>query len=159
MPRPVNASVFSAGATALVLLGAALFFGLVPNGASADRAVESRTSVATPSPAAQYPEPPAGAVIATPPFPTNQSGMTFGSGSGIDATNPGPDLLAAYGTNGAFGYIRATDRERAHGQPPSGLVVNAPEIPPDGIDIPLYDQDGVTVIGTFTVSPGRVVSE
>ena len=46
---------------------------------------------------------------------------------------------------------------RAHGQPPSGLVVRRPENPADGIDIPLYDQDGVTVIGTFTVSPGRVV--
>lgn len=85
--------------------------------------------------------------------------MTFGSGSGIDADNPGPDLLAAYGTNGAFGYIRATDRERAHGQRPTGLVVNPPQMPADGIDIPLYAQDGTTVVGTFTVSPGRVVSQ
>lgn len=85
--------------------------------------------------------------------------MTFGSGLGVDATSPGPDLVAAYGTNGAFGYLRATDRERAVGLPPDGLVVDPPEMPADGIDIPLYAEDGVTVIGTFTISPGRVVAE
>jgi hypothetical protein len=156
--RPLAASVVSAGAAVLVCLCAAMVSGVAPDEASGDRAAESRVQVAARSPE-RYPEPPARAVVAEPPYPTNQKGMTFGSGSGIDATNPGPDLLAAYGTNGAFGYIRATDRARALGQPPVGLVVNPQQVPPEGMHIPLYAEDGVTVIGRFTVSPGRVTAQ
>jgi hypothetical protein len=152
--RPVTDDLFSAGAAALMVLGATLSFGPPPDGASADGAVESDTKVSASSPTEQYPNPPARAVVATPPFPTNQNGMSFGSGSDVDANNPGPDLLAAYGTNGVFGYIRATDRERAHGQQPRGLPVDPAETPIEGVDIPLYAEDGVTALGTFTVSTG-----
>lgn len=73
-----------------------------------------------------------------PPYPVNENGMTYGSGAGIDEDDPGPDLIAAYGTNGRCGFIRATDRDRPH--------------------IPLYDRDGVRVIGTFRVAGGNTLT-
>lgn len=73
---------------------------------------------------------------AAPPYPVNDHGMTYGSGAGIDEEHPGPDLVAAYGTNGRCGFVRASDRDR--GAPGSG-----------GRAAPLYAQDGVTVIGDF----------
>lgn len=74
-----------------------------------------------------------------PPYPENDRGMTYGSGAHADEDDPGPDLVAAYGTNGRCGFIRAADREE-----------------PD--PIPLYARDGVTVIGWFHVGPGRVLT-
>ena len=73
-----------------------------------------------------------------PPYPENDRGMTYGSGANIDEDDPGPDLVAAYGTNGRCGFIRAADRE--------------------GDDIPLYAQDGVTVIGLFHVDSGQALT-
>ncbi len=89
--------------------------------------------------------------VGGPPYPVNDNGMTYGSGASIDEHDPGPDLIAAYGTNGRCGFIRATDR----GPGPQTLeeVVDhlADEQDAGGHDIPLYEQDGVTVIGVFHV--------
>jgi hypothetical protein len=74
-------------------------------------------------------------VAMAPPYPVNDSGMTYGSGAGIDEGDPGPDLVAAYGSNGRCGFVRATDRDR--------------EQQPEATGVPLYAQDGVTVIGTY----------
>ena len=46
-----------------------------------------------------------------PPYPVNENGMSYGSGATIDEDDPGPDLVAAYGTNGRCGFVRASDRE------------------------------------------------
>jgi hypothetical protein len=51
-------------------------------------------------------------VVALPPFPVNASGMTFGSGANIGADDPDPELFGACGVDGAFGYIRSTDRDQ-----------------------------------------------
>ena len=75
----------------------------------------------------------------SPPYPENGRGMTYGSDANVDGNDPGPDLVAAYGTNGRCGFIRAADRER-------------PEA------IPLYAQDGVTVIGWFHVDSGQALT-
>jgi hypothetical protein len=80
---------------------------------------------------------------AAPPYPVNDNGMTYGSGAGIDADDPGPDLVAAHGSDGRCGFVRATDRPR-----PARTLAEALAGPgPDGRDVPLYAQDGVTVIG------------
>lgn len=102
-----------------------------------------------------FSEPPASAVVATPPFPVNARGMTYGSGSDIDEDHPGPDLVAAYGTNGAFGYVRSQERDRALGRPADGLVTDGGASTDGPVDLALYAQDGVTVVGTFTVGGPR----
>jgi hypothetical protein len=82
---------------------------------------------------------------AAPPYPVNENGMTYGSGAGIDADDPGPDLVAAHGTNGRCGFVRAADRPR-----PARTLAQALASPsPDGRLVPLYAQDGATVIGEF----------
>lgn len=82
---------------------------------------------------------------AAPPYPVNENGMTYGSGGGIDEDDPGPDLVAAYGTNGRCGFVRATDLP----QPARTLAQALVDPSPEGRDVPLYAQDGVTVIGEF----------
>jgi len=94
----------------------------------------------------RFPEPPPGAAVRSPPFPVNKNGMTYGSGIDVDADNAGPELMAAYGTNGAFGYIRASDRDSG-----AASLEEALAGPRGGYTIPLYAQDGVTVIGEFDI--------
>ena len=78
-----------------------------------------------------------------PPYPVNENGMTYGSGAGIDEDDPGPDLVAAYDADGRCGFVRATDRP----QPATTLAQVLANPDPDGRLVPLYAQDGVTVIG------------
>jgi hypothetical protein len=83
----------------------------------------------------------------SPPYPVNENGMTYGSGAGIDEDDPGPDLVAAYGTNGRCGFVRAADRP----QPARTLAQALASPGPGGRLVPLYAQDGVTVIGDFRI--------
>ena len=85
-----------------------------------------------------------------PPYPVNENGMTYGSGARVDADDPGPDLVAAYGIHGRCGFIRSADRQ--------GATERVAGSDPGGRDIPLYAQDGVTVIGSFRIGPGRVLT-
>lgn len=78
-----------------------------------------------------------------PPYPVNENGMTYGSGAGIDEDDPGPDLIAAHGADGRCGFVRAADRP----QPATTLAEALASPGPDGRLVPLYAQDGVTVIG------------
>jgi hypothetical protein len=87
---------------------------------------------------APYPTPAPGDVVPHPPFPTNANGMTYGSG----INERDPELIAAYGTQGEFGYVLATDLE----QPiPPGLHtgVGRPH------SMALYAKDGITIIGVY----------
>jgi hypothetical protein len=81
----------------------------------------------------------------TPPYPVNENGMTYGSGAGIDEDDPGPALVSAYGTDGRCGFVRASDLR----QPATTLAQALTPPAPGGRDVPLYAQDGVTVIGTY----------
>ena len=82
---------------------------------------------------------------AAPPYPVNENGMTYGSGAGIDADDPGPELIAAYGTDGRCGFVRAADRPQAARTLAQALASPSP----GGRIVPLYAQDGATVIGEF----------
>ena len=93
-----------------------------------------------------------------PPYPVNENGMSYGSGANIDEDDPGPDLVAAYGTNGRCGFVRASDRDEEPPADPEEAAAHMADLDPDGRDIPLYAQDGVTVIGTFHIGPGRVLT-
>lgn len=65
-------------------------------------------------------------------FPVNASGETFGRGD-LEVV---PDLVFAYGDNGAKGYVRDDELFDLGG---------------GSMQVPLYASDGVTVLGTFTV--------
>lgn len=85
---------------------------------------------------------------ASPPYPVNDNGMTYGSGAGIDDRDPGPDLVAAYGTSGKCGFVRATDLSLSATTLSATTLTRALASPgPRGRGVPLYAQDGVTVIG------------
>jgi len=90
-----------------------------------------------------------------PPYPVNENGMSYGSGAGIDGHDPGPDLIAAIGTNGRCGFVRASDRDQGPPADPEEALAYMADLDPDGRDVPLYAQDGVTVIGSFHIGPGR----
>ena len=94
----------------------------------------------------------------SPPYPENDRGMTYGSGANVDESDPGPDLVAAHGTNGRCGFIRAADLEGDQPRDPEEAAEHMANLDPDGHDIPLYAQDGVTVIGWFHVDSGRVLT-
>lgn len=75
----------------------------------------------------------------------NELGMTYGSGL---TEGKRPDLIYAIGDDGNFGYVRATDLDG-----PANLE-EAQNYEPIG-SVPLYDKDGVTVIGTFTIGEAQ----
>lgn len=88
--------------------------------------------------------------VAAPPYPENDLGMTYGSGAGIDEDDPGPDLVAARGADGRCGFVRSSDRD-----PAARTLAEAQESPhPLGRVVPLYAQDGVTVIGELQIAGG-----
>jgi hypothetical protein len=93
-----------------------------------------------------------------PPYPVNENGMSYGSGAGIDEDDPGPDLVAAHGTDGRCGFVRASDRQQDPPGSPEEAAAHMADLDPDGRDVPLYAQDGVTVIGSFHIGPGRVLT-
>ncbi len=95
--------------------------------------------------------------VAHPPYPVNANGMTYGSGANIDEHDPGPDLILAYGVDGTLGYVRSTDRPQA-ARTLAEARAAMESADPTGHDIPLYAQDGVTVIGSLHIGPGRALT-
>lgn len=114
----------------------------------------AQTSAHTPPTASstRFPTPSPGAVVTSPPYPTNANGMTYGSG--LTSGNRGPQLVAAYGTRGEFGYIRRSDE--LGGPTPTALVTTG-AYGRSG-PIPLYAQDGVTQIGWYGHGGGPLPS-
>jgi len=95
----------------------------------------------------------------TAPYPVNENGMTYGSGAGVDGDDPGPDLVAARGTDGRCGFVRASDREQdLPGDPAEAAAASTTGLDPAGGLVPLYAVDGVTVVGTFRIGPGEVLT-
>lgn len=73
--------------------------------------------------------------------------------STTDSNLDDPELIPAYGVDGTLGYVKSKDL--------SGEIPKTPEealsiqrTQSDGFEIPLYDEDGQTVIGVFKVEPG-----
>lgn len=90
--------------------------------------------------------------VSTDPVPlaVNENGETYGT----DAYDARPDLISAYATNGREGYIRRAELDSVHGPRPTSpahaLRMQATP-PPRPETIPVYESDGVTVIGEFPV--------
>jgi hypothetical protein len=107
-----------------------------------------------------------------PSLGANQRSQTFGSGNVDYPESPPPDLVLAHGENGAVGYVYENE---LHDNP----LNPAPSTPDEAAEyirrqavlesearargdahlyyIPLYESDGVTVIGQFGV--GKVTYE
>lgn len=96
-------------------------------------------------------------------WPINASGETYGSA--LDAASPGdePDLIRALTTDGKIGYIRRTEVDAVNGShvknPAEALewmkTVEARAASGERTLVSVYEQDGVTVIGSFEIGPGR----
>lgn len=86
-----------------------------------------------------------------PDFPKNAKGDTYGKLPFDGSADQVPDLVAVVGTHGKQGYVRPQDLH---------LTDDAPSSPEEALkqqsqsvdeEIPVYGQDGSTVIDTFVV--------
>lgn len=86
-------------------------------------------------------------------YQVNANGQTYGSALG--ATTP-PVLVRTYADSGAVGYVYFAQLFSASGgdvqTPQEALAWDARAN--QSISIPVYEVDGTTVIGTFTISGG-----
>lgn len=105
---------------------------------------QTTTSITTSSPAARWTAT-AWYITSEPtPWATNANGQTYG----VMNADGEPDLIAVEATNGRTGYVYA---EELSGPLPSSPEEAATWTPPPSRSIPVYEADGTTVIGEFTV--------
>ncbi|UPK41142.1 hypothetical protein [Paenibacillus pabuli] len=84
-------------------------------------------------------------------YPKNKKGQTYGSSA--DATSPEtePELISAIGEDGTSGYVLKKDLDGELPKSPEEAIAIQNSRSPGGLDIPLFDVDGETVIGVFHV--------
>lgn len=80
---------------------------------------------------------------------TNQNGEIHGSELFLNQIGIEPDLISAIGTNNVSGYVRASDLEPDITSPEEALEYQ--KALETFKTIPLYAEDGVTVIGSFVI--------
>lgn len=90
-------------------------------------------------------------------YETNANGETFGNRNQAEVLGYEADLILAEGENGVVGYVRASDLNNTADSPTS--AVNEMQARENsalgGYYIPLYLEDGTTVIGQFFVENGE----
>lgn len=84
--------------------------------------------------------------VRTTPWGVNEGGQTFGAGNGQGT----PDLVAVVATNGRRGYAYAQDLEAPTPTSPSEALAWQ-RVPQRDVEVPVYESDGKTVIGTFVM--------
>lgn len=82
---------------------------------------------------------------------TNEYGDTYGSEYFLNQIDIQPDLVAAVGDDGTEGYVWAEELNASPVSSPEEAAAYMAAEHPDRA-IPLYEEDGRTVIGTFTIS-------
>ncbi|WIV11777.1 M56 family metallopeptidase [Proteiniborus sp. MB09-C3] len=82
-------------------------------------------------------------------YPVNEFGETYGPDI-YDSILPEPDLILAEGVNGVKGYVKASDLSPEVKSIEEALAYNKQH--KGGRYIPLYLQDGKTIIGEFYIS-------
>lgn len=84
-------------------------------------------------------------------YPKNKNGQTYGSAT--DATSPEtrPELISAIGVDGKKGYVLKKDIDGEQPKSPEEAIAKQNSRSPGGLDIPLYDVDGKTIIGVFHI--------
>jgi hypothetical protein len=98
---------------------------------------------------------PMAGVTASAVYPVNIHGQTYGSSLGATSLAGEPDLIASVATNGKDGYVFKTDLEAASGGNVTTLQEAAAWDKNGALvshTVPVYAQDGTTVIGSFFIS-------
>jgi hypothetical protein len=85
-------------------------------------------------------------------FPVNANGQTYGSDANTTWKSQ-PDLIAAFATNGKTGYISRIALEAVDGSDVNSLSQASAYMAntKTSSTIPVYEQDGTTVIGSFVI--------
>ena len=91
-------------------------------------------------------------------YPVNSRGETYGPGGRYTEWLGQPDLELAMGKNGVAGYLRRSEVEEATGgsvsTPEEALAWNEYVRQRGPAEIPVYKEDGETVVDWFVISPG-----
>jgi len=82
---------------------------------------------------------------------TNNSGDTYGVAK-PDGSRP--DLMSAYATNGRVGYVYVDELDGYQPTSPADALRWQKEHGEESRSVPVYESDGVTVIGEFIIEPG-----
>lgn len=83
-------------------------------------------------------------------YPRNAAGQTFGSGAQARTPAYAPDLILSLGARNERGYVRRTDLEGEQPRTPAQAIALTERRRREGpTNIPLYAEDGETVIGSF----------
>lgn len=82
-------------------------------------------------------------------YPVNENGETYGKDVYDNDSNEQPDLIAVYGVDGTYGYIKATDGEIEPSNPEEAIELTKGNSGPK--EIPVYDKDGKTIVSTFII--------
>lgn len=81
-------------------------------------------------------------------YPVNEAGETYGKP--VDSIHP-PDLIMAQGTDGKLGYVRSSELIGDDPATPEEAAKYQLTLDPKGRVIPLYEHDGITIIGEFKI--------
>lgn len=84
-------------------------------------------------------------------YPENENGQTYGSSADAASPETEPDLISAIGVDGTTGYVLKKDLDGEQPKSPEEAIALQNSKSPGGLDIPLYDVEGATVIGVFHV--------
>ena len=98
--------------------------------------------------------------VSWPIYPVNQLGETYGSAAGVPPSQQ-PDLIKAVATNGMVGYISKTALAADSGanvsNPQQAVQWDKTMAARGKQALPVYAQNGTTVIGSFVISPGIAI--
>ena len=86
-------------------------------------------------------------------YPTNNAGQTCGPNIGTETATgiyPSPDLLLAENQIGIVGYVKTEDLSETPDTISAAIEMTKNAEP---VEIPMYLHDGITIIGTFVLSP------
>lgn len=84
----------------------------------------------------------------------NKNGQTYGADIYDNTSGEEPDLIAAYGTDGKLGYIKAVDLESNVKTPEEAIKQQRKKKGPK--IIPVYDKDGKTIISQFILNETKI---
>ena len=91
-------------------------------------------------------------------YPVNARGETYGPGGRYSQWLGQPDLELAVGKNGVQGYIRYSESEEVSGgsvQNPEEAVAWMEYVRDRGpVEIPVYREDGETIVDWFVIGAG-----
>jgi hypothetical protein len=91
----------------------------------------------------------------SPKYPTNSSGLSYGSSLRAVSPQTEPDLIAAVATNGRTGYVKKADLSSAEGptdfaSPQEALAWQSANAGKATV-LHVFEKDGITTIGEFII--------